>query len=105
MQYREFEIPKEPPRDGGFWKLICVKKRDGLILMYLSPDGEHFTLYDTLTNPRVSLEESIELFKLGFNPAVYNAFPSAPIDRDEVIQKAPTLLEVWDRPPRFIHDC
>jgi len=105
VEYREFKIPKRPPRDGGFWTVICVQKRRGLILAYVSPDGEHFTLYDTLATPRVSLSESVELFRVGFNPAVYQAFPSAPLDRWEVIEKAPTLSDIWARPVRFFPDC
>jgi len=105
MEYREFTIPKRPPRNGGFWTVICVRKRNGLILAYLSPDGEHFTLYDTLAHPKVSLNESVALFKIGFNPAVYRAFPSAPFDRQEVIEKAPTLSDELGRPPRLIPDC
>jgi len=105
LEYREFKIPKRPPRNGGFWTVISIERHKGLILTYLSPDGEHFTLYDTLTDPRISLDESVELFKIGFNPAVYEIFPSAPLDRDEVIEKAPTLLEIWKRTPRLIPDC
>jgi len=105
LEYREFKIPKRPPRDGGFWTVVSVERHKGLILTYLSPNGEHFTLYDTLTGPRISLHESVELFKIGFNPIAYEIFPSAPLDRAEVIEKAPTLSEIWGRPVRFIPDC
>jgi len=107
VEYREFKIPKVPRRNDGFWTVLCVERRKGLVLAYLSPDGQHFTLYDTLAHPAISLDDAVELFKRGFSSAVYEVFPLAPLDRDEVIQKAPTLIEIWmmGRPVRFVPDC
>jgi len=105
VEYREFNIPKIPPRDGGFWTVICVQKERGLILAYLSPNREHFTLYDTLTDPKISLDQAVELFRRGFNPAPYQIFPLAPFDRQEVIEKAPTLTESFKKPFRLVPDC